>query len=444
MHVRTTEDRRMANLREVSPRTRGVQERRSPAKAPSAKAAAPVHTAARAAHGTVRTVHGPTHSPTRPAGSGIPKARPPFVPTSRGVRGTRVSNRVKAQNPVVCFLCDVGLPQYVDAMLRNGFDDMETLADMKEEHMKSMGFLPGHALKLKKKLAHLGGWICDAAEATPTPSLKSLPDDAMSNESALSVQQSWSEVRKLGISTVGHTFYKHMFQLVPEARNLFPMTFQHHFGEEGLFHESLAKAVASPPALVLEHFTRVLEAIGTAVAGLQNREKLAPQLTALGVKHATLGLEEKYFRVGNAALMLTLHEALGERFTTSLEESWTLVYGFMSANMISGFRDYRMKEAQVAEYRQQLRRSMKQSEKVAAKEAAKEKPSPKLLAQKIAAHLGTTPPPTPSAAVSKEESTDLPHLLRPPPHMETEKVNLLEGITAPVGRTSSVSSPVGL
>lgn len=28
------------------------------------------------------------------------------------------------------------------------------------------------------------------------------------------------------------------------------------------------KAVASPPALVLEHFTRVLEAIGTAVAGL--------------------------------------------------------------------------------------------------------------------------------------------------------------------------------
>ncbi|CAJ1330001.1 unnamed protein product [Effrenium voratum] len=370
MHVRTTEDRRMANLREVSPRTRGVQERRSPAKAPSAKAAAPVHTAARAAHGTVRTVHGPTHSPTRPAGSGIPKARPPFVPTSRGVRGTRVSNRVKAQNPVVCFLCDVGLPQYVDAMLRNGFDDMETLADMKEEHMKSMGFLPGHALKLKKKLAHLGGWISDAAEATPTPSLKSLPDDAeislMSNESALSVQQSWSEVRKLGISAVGHTFYKHMFQLVPEARNLFPMTFQHHFGEEGLFHESLAKAVASPPALVLEHFTRVLEAIGTAVAGLQNREKLAPQLTALGMKHATLGLEEKYFRVGNAALMLTLHEALGERFTTSLE---------------------------------------------AAKEAAKEKPSPKLLAQKIAAHLGTTPPPTPSAAVSKEESTDLPHLL---------------------------------
>ncbi|CAJ1428099.1 unnamed protein product [Effrenium voratum] len=387
MHVRTTEDRRMANLREVSPRTRGVQERRSPAKAPSAKAAAPVHTAARAAHGTVRTVHGPTHSPTRPAGSGIPKARPPFVPTSRGVRGTRVSNRVKAQNPVVCFLCDVGLPQYVDAMLRNGFDDMETLADMKEEHMKSMGFLPGHALKLKKKLAHLGGWICDAAEATPTPSLKSLPDDAMSNESALSVQQSWSEVRKLGISTVGHTFYKHMFQLVPEARNLFPMTFQHHFGEEGLFHESLAKAVASPPALVLEHFTRVLEAIGTAVAGLQNREKLAPQLTALGVKHATLGLEEKYFRVGNAALMLTLHEALGERFTTSLE---------------------------------------------AAKEAAKEKPSPKLLAQKIAAHLGTTPPPTPSAAVSKEESTDLPHLLRPPPHMETEKVNLLEEPQQPV------------
>ncbi|CAJ1386458.1 unnamed protein product, partial [Effrenium voratum] len=50
-------------------------ERRSPAEAPSTKAAAPVHTAARAAHGAVRTVRWPTHSPTRPAGSGIPKAR---------------------------------------------------------------------------------------------------------------------------------------------------------------------------------------------------------------------------------------------------------------------------------------------------------------------------------------------------------------------------------
>ena len=37
--------------------------------------------------------------------------------------------------------------------------------------------------------------------------------------------------------------------------------------------------------------------------------------------------------MGNAALMLTLHEALGDRFSTVLEESWALVYGFMSANM---------------------------------------------------------------------------------------------------------------
>ncbi|CAK9015305.1 unnamed protein product [Durusdinium trenchii] len=46
---------------------------------------------------------------------------------------------------------------YVDAILRNGFDDIETLAEMREEHMKSMGFLPGHALKLKKRLREFIG-----------------------------------------------------------------------------------------------------------------------------------------------------------------------------------------------------------------------------------------------------------------------------------------------
>ena len=37
--------------------------------------------------------------------------------------------------------------------------------------------------------------------------------------------------------------------------------------KDGLFHVSLEKAIQCPPAPVLEHFTRVVEAIGSAVAG---------------------------------------------------------------------------------------------------------------------------------------------------------------------------------
>lgn len=350
-----------------------------------------------------------------------PFAPPHREPTST-VRGTgpgsRASNRVKAQNPVVCFLCDIGLPRYVDAILRNGFDDIETLSEMKEEHMKSMGFLPGHALKLKKRLREF--MKEDAPSASPsvkteTPTKNPAePSLNISAEGALSVQQSWTEVRKLGVSTVGHTFYKHMFQLVPEARKLFPITFQHHFADDGLFHVSLEKAIQCPPAPVLEHFTRVLEAIGSAVAGLQNKERMVPQLLALGMKHATLGLEEKYFRVGNAALMLTLHEALGDQFTVVLEESWSLVYGFMSANMIAGFRDFRAKEAQVADFRAELQRSVRKSDEVSKKG---EPERLRNLAEKIQGQLNNERVPT-----RAKSEQDLPNLLTAAPRMDQPKV----------------------
>eukprot|EP00435_Cladocopium_sp_Y103_P051744 s87_g16.t1 len=349
----------------------------------------------------------------------------PFAPPHREpVRGngtgpgSRASNRVKAQNPVVCFLCDIGLPQYVDAILRNGFDDIETLSEMREEHMKSMGFLPGHSLKLKKRLREFLKEDAPSAASTtktetPTKNPNAEPSLNISAEGALSVQQSWTEVRKLGVSAVGHTFYKHMFQLVPEARKLFPITFQQHFGDDGLFHVSLEKAIQCPPAPVLEHFTRVLEAIGSAVAGLQNKERMVPQLLALGMKHATLGLEEKYFRVGNAALMLTLHEALGDQFTVILEESWSLVYGFMSANMIAGFRDFRAKEAQVADFRAELQRSVRKSDEVCKKG---EPERLRNLAEKIQGQLIKEKVPT-----RAKSEQDLPNLLTTPAPLRTDK-----------------------
>eukprot|EP00913_Durusdinium_trenchii_P027350 g25659.t1 len=337
-----------------------------------------------------------------------PRARPgllhqSFTPPARDVRaaGSRVSNRVKAQNPVVCFLCDIGLPQYVDAILRNGFDDIETLAEMREEAAKreSMGFLPGHALKLKKRLREFIGeeapsTVKTVSEPSNEPSLDpgACKQRNISAENALSVQQSWAEVRKLGVSTVGHTFYKHMFQLVPEARKLFPMTFRNHFADDGLFHVSLEKAIQCPPAPVLEHFTRVLEAIGSAVAGLQNKERMVPQLLALGMKHATLGLEE----ILGACLVPC-------STVDPPQESWSLVYGFMSANMIAGFRDFRSKEAQVADFRAEIQRTMKKSEKT------KSDPEKlRSLAEKISGQLKAD-------KASTKGDADLPNLLTATP-----------------------------
>lgn len=81
-----------------------------------------------------------------------------------------------------------------------------------------MGFLPGHALKLKKRLREFLG------ESTPV-SVKTAPESSapslnISAENALSVQQSWSEVRKLGAGAVDVSKWPEM------ARNETKTTFQ--------------------------------------------------------------------------------------------------------------------------------------------------------------------------------------------------------------------------
>eukprot|EP00429_Kryptoperidinium_foliaceum_P131820 CAMPEP_0176276578 /NCGR_PEP_ID=MMETSP0121_2-20121125/47826_1 /TAXON_ID=160619 /ORGANISM="Kryptoperidinium foliaceum, Strain CCMP 1326" /LENGTH=150 /DNA_ID=CAMNT_0017616835 /DNA_START=1 /DNA_END=449 /DNA_ORIENTATION=+ len=46
---------------------------------------------------------------------------------------------------------------YTAALLRTGFDDMETLAAIEDEDMKDLGMLPFHAKLLRRKVAELNG-----------------------------------------------------------------------------------------------------------------------------------------------------------------------------------------------------------------------------------------------------------------------------------------------
>lgn len=53
---------------------------------------------------------------------------------------------------VSSFLIDCGLAQYAFAFQDEGYDDLETLFHIDEGHMKELGMLPGHALKLRRHL----------------------------------------------------------------------------------------------------------------------------------------------------------------------------------------------------------------------------------------------------------------------------------------------------
>merc|ERR1719162_2519832 len=94
-------------------------------------------------------------------------------------------------------------------------------------------------------------------------------------------------------------------------------------------------------------FAKVLDAIGSTVAGLQESDKLVPLLTKLGMRHIGYRVSESFWPALGKAMNQVLLELLGEEFTPQVANAWNMVYGFMSQIMIEGLR--RAKEAAARE-----------------------------------------------------------------------------------------------
>eukprot|EP00440_Ansanella_granifera_P005696 gb/GFBE01006182.1/.p1 GENE.gb/GFBE01006182.1/~~gb/GFBE01006182.1/.p1 ORF type:complete len:141 (+),score=32.60 gb/GFBE01006182.1/:1-423(+) len=117
---------------------------------------------------------------------------------------------------------------------------METLLDIEDEHMKDLGVLPGHQVKLKKRLDE---WEEDVPLVTtnvrpvpvtvrPTTSVAvsrgnvgSAPTDKM----ITSVKMSWAHLQEIGTEVVGEFFYKKLFELNAETKRLFPMSVRRRY-----------------------------------------------------------------------------------------------------------------------------------------------------------------------------------------------------------------------
>lgn len=57
------------------------------------------------------------------------------------------------EDEVRTFLTANGLFRYIDVFIGNGFDCMEVVEVMEEQHMKDLGMVTGHIIKLQKRLA---------------------------------------------------------------------------------------------------------------------------------------------------------------------------------------------------------------------------------------------------------------------------------------------------
>ena len=58
-------------------------------------------------------------------------------------------------NDVVEFLESVKLIKYKDTFIENGFEDMDTILELNDEHMELLGIPLGHKLKIMKRIKEL-------------------------------------------------------------------------------------------------------------------------------------------------------------------------------------------------------------------------------------------------------------------------------------------------
>lgn len=140
--------------------------------------------------------------------------------------GARRRNLEKSE--ITAFMRDIGLPQYAEVLRDHGFEDMETLLGIEEEHMRDIGMPAWHIVKLKRHLrdadkVSMGGMnsmtqMQVASLARPLQAKGFSP--SQSNMTA--VQLSWQQVKQLGTDVVGGLFYKKFFMLEALCQGLVP------------------------------------------------------------------------------------------------------------------------------------------------------------------------------------------------------------------------------
>jgi len=79
-----------------------------------------------------------------------------------------------------------------------------------------------------------------------------------------------------------------------------------------------------------------MTAVKAAVDGLGNLDQIAPFLVKLGARHIRYGVRPEHFGVVAEALLWTLEQGLGDRFTEDVREAWIAAWGVIADAMTIG------------------------------------------------------------------------------------------------------------
>jgi hemoglobin-like flavoprotein len=81
---------------------------------------------------------------------------------------------------------------------------------------------------------------------------------------------------------------------------------------------------------------RLMTMIGVAVTGLTRVDTIAPVLRNLGARHVDYGVRDEHYATVGAALLWTLEQGLGDKFTPDARDAWTAAYMLIASTMQEG------------------------------------------------------------------------------------------------------------
>jgi hemoglobin-like flavoprotein len=104
-----------------------------------------------------------------------------------------------------------------------------------------------------------------------------------------------------------------------------------------LFYDRLFELDPSLEALFPEELTaqrpRFMNAVGAAVAGLDDIDALRPTLLAIGRQNLNQGIQSGQYDTLGKALLWTFEQSLAEQFTPPMKEAWAALHAEMAMAM---------------------------------------------------------------------------------------------------------------
>ena len=124
------------------------------------------------------------------------------------------------------------------------------------------------------------------------------------------VKASWANVVPIS-NLAAELFYGKLFEIDPALKCLFPENLE----EQG---------------------KKLMMMINTAVNGLDSLEQIVPAVKALGQRHADYGVVDAHYDTVGEALIWTLGQGLGDRFTDEVKNAWLNTYTLLAGTMKDG------------------------------------------------------------------------------------------------------------